>query len=117
MNDLSDKISELLSDPSGMEKIRQMASSLLGDAPPEAPPASLPSALPALPEGLDLTKIIPLVSRLSSQKDNKRTALLLSLRPHLSDERRERLDKAVQLLKLYDMLPLLKDSGILTNLF
>ncbi len=106
MKDINAKISELLSDPDGMERIRKMAESVFGDNKKQPEPA-----LPAIPD-FDMTKLVPLLSRLNSRGTDNRTALLLALRPHLSRKRQERLDKAVKLLKVADMLPLLQESGI-----
>lgn len=106
MEDINAKISQLLNDPEGMDRLRKMAESVLGGA--EKPPEP---AVPALPD-FDMTRIIPLLSKLNSRATDNRTALLLALRPHLSERRQERLDRAVKLLKVADMLPLLQESGI-----
>ena len=57
-----------------------------------------------------------LVSRLQSQNDDPRTALLTALKPHLSEAKREKVDTAVKILRLLDLLPLIKESGILGKL-
>ena len=44
------------------------------------------------------------------------TALLLALRPHVSQERQQRIDRAVKLLRLYTMWSILKESGLLQDL-
>lgn len=49
-------------------------------------------------------------------KPDNRINLLLALKPHLSPEKRKRVDSAVKILKIYDILPLLKESGILDSL-
>lgn len=41
-------------------------------------------------------------------KDNEKTAFLKSLRPLLSEERRQKVDEAVRFLRLMDSLPLLR---------
>ncbi|MCC8016766.1 MAG: hypothetical protein LIO43_05345 [Clostridiales bacterium] len=40
---------------------------------------------------------------------NKNTDLILALKPHLSPENRNKADTAVKILKLFDVLPMLKE--------
>ena len=44
-------------------------------------------------------------------KDDDNTRLLIALKPHLSDERRKKVDKAISLLKIVKFLPILKENG------
>lgn len=104
MDDLSSRISSLLSDPESMERIRNMAESVLGGAQTHEKTKE--------DTDLDFSRLIPMISRLKSPKNDKRTDLLLALRPHLSDERQRRVDKAVKILRVIDMLPILQESGI-----
>ena len=105
MDDLSSRISSLLSDPDSMERIRSMAESVLGGADiSEKPKTDTPD--------VDFARLLPMISRLKSPKNDKRTDLLLALRPHLSEMRQKRVDNAIKLLRVVDMLPLLKESGI-----
>ncbi|MFQ8951546.1 MAG: hypothetical protein ACLR56_00015 [Oscillospiraceae bacterium] len=48
--------------------------------------------------------------------DDSRVQLIYALRPHLSAERQARADTAIRLLKLLDMLPFIKESGILKGI-
>lgn len=102
MDDLSGKLSELLSDPEGMARIQKMAQSLLSDTKPAEPEAM----------GIDISKLMPIISKINSRPSDSRTSLLLALRPYLSDKRKERLDTAVKMLRVADMLPLLQESGL-----
>ncbi len=104
MDDLSEKISSLLSDPEGMARIQKMAQSVLGGT-------DAASKEPGEPN-IDIGKLMPLISKINSRSHDSRTGLLLALRPHLSEKRRERLDSAVKILRVIDMLPLLQDSGL-----
>lgn len=108
-NNLADKLSEILNDPDGMAKIQSMAQSLLGDG------AATKTAAPALPM-VDGAALGTILSALRDSGNDDRSRLLLALRPHLSEERRERVDKAVRLLRLWSVVPLLKDSGILSDI-
>lgn len=105
MDDLSSRISSLLSDPDSMEKLRSMAESVLGGKESnEKKDADIGD--------IDFTSLLPMIQRLKSPKSDKRTDLLMALRPHLSDERKKRVDSAVKILRVIDMLPLLQESGI-----
>ena len=42
--------------------------------------------------------------------------LLIALKPHLSDEKQKRVDKALKLLKILAVWNIAKDSGILNEL-
>lgn len=115
MDDMAEKITSLLSDPDGMEKIKGMAEALFGENKPAAPPPQSGGGL-SLPEGFDPAKLMGVFSALSKSGGDDRTALLLALKPHLAPERRERVDKAVKLLKIASLLPVLRDEGLLDML-
>ncbi len=127
--DISEQISSLLSSPDGMDKIKSLANELFsGEKTNEQPENKNPSNTfqnqisQNLPIGslLENTENIQtamrLMSILSNQKEDRRATLLLSLRPHLSKERQKRVDKAVSMLKIAALVPLLKNEGILENL-
>lgn len=113
MDDLNEKITALLSDPSALEGIRNMASSLLGNAP--LPPNEEVPSDNLMPD-IDIGKVMSVLGRLKNTGTDERTRLLLALKPHLSERRRDRVDRAIKILKLLDMLPLLQDSGFLNFL-
>lgn len=50
-----------------------------------------------------------------SQSD-KNCELLIALKPHLCSERQIKIDKAVKLLKLYNLFVTARDSGLLNDL-
>lgn len=120
MDDMAGKISELLNDPEGMAKIMNIAKTLFTDDnnnTPEVSPKESPNDAAGLtgmlPEGFDPIKLMNIFSAFNSQKNDSRTALLFALKPHLSKTRQERVEKAVKLLKLATLIPLLKDQGLL----
>ena len=109
-DDLASKITELLNDPDGMENIKNMAQSLLGDR-------GIGSITPTdtssdLPDTAQMAAIMSMVKQFQSTNADSRTRLLMALHPHLSQHRQERLDKAVKLLKLYTLLPIIQQSGL-----
>lgn len=118
MDDIAERISKLLSDEGGMEKIKNMAEALFGNSEnsentAERQDETTSATNFSLPDGVDISKIMGLVSAFGNMKSDRRTELLLALKPHLSVERRERVDKAVKLLKLAALLPLIKEQGLL----
>ncbi len=120
--ELSEKIARLLSSPDGMEKI-QSAMAALGQmsdsVPAEAPPVAsspAPAAAPASESGSELaglTKLLPLLGSLNRDSDD--TRLLQALRPYLHGRREQRLDEAMQLLRLSQLAPLLQGQVLLSH--
>lgn len=108
MDDLNEKITALLSDPSAIEGIRNMAAGLLGGG---SEPEIKSETAHEQPD-IDIGKIMGIMGKLNKRENDERTSLLLALKPHISEKRRERVDRAIKILKLIDMLPLLQDSGI-----
>lgn len=69
-------------------------------------------------DGLDaemLLKLIGMMESMNRQDDNER--FLLALRPLLREENRVKIDAAVKFMKLFALLPVLKESGLLGRLF
>ncbi len=120
MSELPEQLSRILSDPAGMEQIRALAANLLGTENADSTPALAEkngqSATTDIPGNIDLARLLPLISSLSAADNSPRGALLKALRPHLSAARQERLDRAITILKIYDLLPAIKQSGILGSL-
>ncbi|MDO4743313.1 MAG: hypothetical protein Q4B04_04690 [bacterium] len=115
MDDMSAKISALLSDPEGMEKIKDMAGKLFGETaqPDFKKPQEPQQDLAGLPN-IDMGTIMSIMSAMKTE--DSRSQLLLALKPHLSDTRKERVDNAIKIMKLVNILPVLKDNDIF-NLF
>lgn len=114
MDDISEKLAEILNDPESLNRVREMAEGLLGGQKTEP---QKPTDINSIFEGggLDaaqIAKIMSVMSRLKNGIDDNRSNLLLALKPHLSAPRREKVDTAIKLLKLIDLLPFLKDSGL-----
>ena len=129
MAEFDEKLNSLLSNPEAMAQIMQMAQSLSGGqaqqppqqplqqpvrpAPPpppaQAPPPSggdLLSSLSGLTGGIDptmLTKLLPLIQELGSQNDSNARQLIYALRPYLKPERQEKIERALQLARLFHL--------------
>ena len=132
MAEFDDKLNSLLSNPEAMAQIMQMAQSLSGgqaqqpvqqvpQAPPQQPfppPPPPPvqqtvsqgsnplASLSGLTGGMDpamLTKLLPLIQELGSQNDSNARQLLYALRPYLKPDRQEKIERALQLARLFHL--------------
>ena len=112
MDDLSEKLAGLLNDPDTMERVRQMAENLLGEPEQPKPTNSIEEIGSMLGSG-ELQTIMQIVSRLKSGGNDPRTQLLTALKPHLSEPRQEKVDTAIKILKMLELLPLMRESGFL----
>lgn len=121
MDDLSDKISSLLSDPESMEKIKNLASMFSAsnsdgdngaDNGSEEPPRENHSKAGDLQ--IDPEMLFKVQKALSvMKKDDPRIDLLLALRPNMSEMRRQKIDEAIHILRLLSLMPLLREQGFL----
>lgn len=118
MDNLNDIISSLSADDINM--LKGVASSILGSQndgeaavkEQSVAPQSSGTGLASLGLGLDdfnmIMKAKTIFDKMNSAS-NKNTDLILALKPHLSPQSRNKADTAVKILKLFEVLPLLKD--------
>ena len=139
MDDLTSRINQILSDPQSMQMIQNMAQSLGLNSPQEqasvVPPAPAeqpnfdlnqlgsllsqlglgqnnPSPAPSLPS-IDMNNILQIQKAMQLfASGNKNVELLRSLRPLLSEKRQKKVDDAIRIMQLIQMLPMLKESGL-----
>lgn len=128
MDDLIANITEMLNSEEGMKNLKEMAGALgldLGTDGGEGKTADSPQQQhnPPSSDGLgglgdiDMNMILGLQKVLSAQNgDDKNAALLRALKPHLSEKRAGRVDHAIKIMKLIDLLPVLRESGVLGGL-
>ena len=116
MEDFAGKISEILSDEESMKQLGEIAQ-MLGFSPDggstPAPSANLPDSgdMGGMP---DIGALMGLAGKLREAGGNDDNVnFLIALRPLLSEEKRPKIDRAVKILKIINLLPILKDSGIL----
>ena len=124
MAEFDDKLNSILSNPDAMSQIMQLAQSLSGSGPePSSPPpqpapppqqpappfsggGDLFSSLSSLTGGMDpklLTRLLPLVQELGGQRDSNARALLYALRPYLKEEKQSKVERALQLARLFHL--------------
>jgi hypothetical protein len=116
MDDLQSKMNELFSSPEGMEKIKNIVSmfgaSGGGDGEEQKKEKENDSGDngfnfdPALM--LKLTQAFNVM-----QKGDPKIDLLVALKTNLSEPRRKKVDEAIQIMRLINMMPILKEQGFL----
>lgn len=121
MDDIAEKIQSLLSDEESMKQIQELAAMFSGtgdagaqDASEKPAPEQNENGKEENAPGINPLALMQLFGSVS-QKDND-SELLLALKPHLSAEKQKRIDKAVKLLKLYNIFVALRDNGMLNDL-
>lgn len=113
MDDLNQKLSQILNDPESMNRVREMAESILSN---EKPKEEKNDSVFGAVDSKELMNIMSIVSKLNNHSDDARTNLLTALKPHLSDPKKEKVDTAIKILRLLELLPVLKESGVLGKL-
>ena len=130
MAEFEDKLNELLSNPDSMAQIMRLAQSLSDDPqdggapPPQSPPPQQRQQAPreqrrqdppqtgggdllsSLTGGVDpklLMRLLPLIQELGGQQDSNARNLLYALRPYLKPERQEKVERALQLARLFHL--------------
>jgi len=116
MEDLTEKLSGILNDPESMKRVREMAENLFSSNKEEVKPQNDFSSLlggEGMPDPKQLELLLGLFSKFKNNNDDNTSRLLLALKPHLSGDRRERVDTAIKILKLLELLPLIRESGLI----
>lgn len=99
MGELEDRINSVLGDPSQMERITQLARSLMGgDSAGEGEAPESTAAFPDFDPAL-LGRISRMMNA-DAGKGSDRQALLEAMKPYLSEKRRRKMDKALKLARI-----------------
>ena len=117
MAEFDDKLNSIRGNPDAMAQIMLLAQSLGGGQesqqpsppPPQAPPVAPQASgggdlLSSLAGGLDpkfLMRLMPLIQELGGQQNSNARQLLFALRPYLKEERQEKVERALQLARLF----------------
>ena len=114
MDNINDIISSL--SENDIEMLKGVASSILGDgnATEQQPNESNNGSV--FPNGLNLSqsdlnmmlKAKNIIDKMNNTS-SKDADLILALKPHLSEESQAKADKAIRILKLFDILPYIKE--------
>lgn len=131
MDNIQEKIAEIMSDPEAMSKVQSLGKMLgLGNqnSPVENKPSTgsfdafvnnnrndtpLSTANNGLPTEMmgKIMKLMPVFQQINQEDDV--TRLLQALRPFLSEDKCRKLDSAKRMLQLMKIIPLLKEGGIM----
>lgn len=112
VDDFAEKIGSILSDEESMKQIGELAAmlGLLPGGDGGSPPESASSGT----DGLDMGAVAGLMQKVKNfQPDDDNTRFLLVLRPLLGEEKQNKIDRAVKVLRLLNLLPLISESGLL----
>lgn len=100
MEDLENKISEILGDPQAMAGILSLAQSLgLTPSSEESEPTE-PAAAPPPPQSDPMSGSMAQLLSMAGSLGGKEMALLQALRPLLREDRRAKLDRAIQAARI-----------------
>lgn len=133
MDDPSEKIKAILSDPDSLKMLAQLASGFMGNSPQKPPSEAASQVSENIP---DIKETIPNIApqggdearevsafpgnvpeRVISRHDyNDRINLLKSIRPYLNDHRKGRVDSLIQALSTAKIIGAYKDGNILGHL-
>lgn len=94
---LEDKLQQILNDPQSMAQILSLAQSL-GMSPESEQKQEPPSAPPPPDDGF--VKAIFALMQQARKSDSKQEALLCALKPYLAPQRREKIDRALQIARI-----------------
>lgn len=98
--------------PSGLPDLSALAALLGGAQQPKPPQPSTPP----LVDPATLGTIVTVLSRMNNGND-KNIELLRALKPHFSESRSSKVDDAIRIIQLLSLLPIIRESGLLSGLF
>ncbi len=119
MDDTMEKIGKLLSDEESMKQLSELAQLLMnsdsdGNIPEEKKCSDNDNNNNNMP---DIAKIMQLTELMGAfSQSDRNTELLMALKPHLKEERQQKVDKAVKMLKLFTVWNAAKESGLLNDI-
>lgn len=134
MDDMMNKIGEILSDPESLKQITELAQMFMSgkvsdendadsdqtenkeEKSDDKAESSSSENTDSIFSGFDFSKLIKIQEIMGavSGKD-KNSELLLALKPHLSEEKQKKVDKAIKLMKIIAVWNIIKDSGMLKD--
>lgn len=118
MDDMSAKIQEILSDKESMKQLSELAQmfSSSSEETGKSEPEPKPEQSSPMPD-FDISMFMKLSDIMGKTQDDKTSGLLVALKPLLKEERRERVDRAVKFLRLFQIWEVLKESGLMNDFF
>ncbi|HHX57337.1 MAG TPA: hypothetical protein GX710_04900 [Clostridiales bacterium] len=134
MEDMMSKIQGMLSDEESLKQIKDLADMIMspndsGDESEEYAQNDGDNTSSSFKDenngessddglGFDIGMLLKLAGLFnSSPQGDKNTQLLLALKPLLKEEKQEKVDKAVKMMKLFAVWTVVKESGMLKDMF
>ena len=124
MEDLAEQLKAILNSEEGQKQLQNIASMLGGSGDSGGgdlsslmqPPAKENTQTSESAPAIDVNMIANISQMMKNMNTNdKNTQLLLALKPHFSERRQSKVDRAVKMLRLFSMLSMLRQSGILSE--
>lgn len=112
MEELGEKLAGILNDPESMARVRKMAENLLNENSEKDKPQAAQALMSGMPDANELKKIMELMAKFKNTQNDPRAALLTALKPHLSEPRKEKVDTAIKILRLIELIPYIKESNL-----
>lgn len=118
-----EKIGKLLSDEESMKQLSELAQLLMNETKSSESEKDSDNTENSecnengdgsFPDISSIMKIAQLMGTFS--QNDKNTNLLLALRPHLKEERQQKVDKAIKLLKIMTVWSTAKETGLLNDI-
>ena len=124
MEDMAARIQEILSDKESMKQLNELAQMFSSDSnegdgsgqTSEEKRESGSENENGMPD-FDFSKLMLLQNIMGNAGSDKTSQFLVALKPLLKEERQERVDRAVKMLKLFAVWEILKESGIMNDFF
>lgn len=118
MDNMSEKIQEILSDEESMKQLNELAQMFSASEKSVNQEETSESATAAqevnMPD-FDFSMLFKLQDIMNKTSDDKTSGFLIALKPLLKKERQEKVDKAIKILRLLAVWDVLKESGLLNN--
>ena len=108
MSELEEQISSILNDPAQMDRIAQMARSLMGGG--ESADETVVNPLADLGDPAMLSRLSSLL-RSAQVGDSRQEALISAMKPYLSPARREKMDRAAKLARMARLAQMVMGEG------
>lgn len=103
-----DMLKNMLSDEEGQQQIQNILSMFQGGEKEAKTPGQVTGGID--PENLEMVmKVQRAMELMNHQKENHQTKLLAALRPFLKPERKEKIDRAMKLLKFTGLFEIMKE--------
>lgn len=110
MEDMMNRIQDVLNDEESMKQLRDLAGMLSGGKSESIPAAPV---LRSEADGIDTVKLMHLGQILqTASQDDDHIRLMTALRPLLKEETRNKLDRVIKIYRLMNIYPALKESGL-----